>query len=390
MALFRIKLGKKEIILLGTAHISKTSVELVQRTIEEEKPDVIGVELDELRLQQLMHGQKWENTNVLELIQKGQAGLVLLNLFLANMQKQLGEKVGVKPGEEMKAAVDLAQAKKTPLLLMDRSLKITFARAMRSVSLWEKLKLGIGLVGGLFGNESEKIDEKKIEEMKDTDLVTKLMNDLSIQYPKLKKSLVDERDHYISHALIQSPGNKIVAVVGAGHVNGIIHHLNAHNENKSELMPLEELNLVPSKQSNKWIEWGIPIVFVAVFIGLFFFKGAELSLQFFLFWFLGHGILAALGAAIGGAHWTTIIGVFLTAWFAALHPLIAAGWIAAGLETKRDSPKMKDFTGLNQLNSLGDFRRNRVTQILMITVLTNLGSMIGTILVIPYLIHILG
>ncbi|MBM3282135.1 MAG: TraB/GumN family protein [Candidatus Diapherotrites archaeon] len=391
MSLFRSKLGEKEIILVGTAHISKTSVELVQKTITEEKPDIVGVELDEIRLQKLMNGEKWENTNVLKLIESGQSGLVLLNLFLSNMQKRLGENVGVKPGDEMKIAVEYAQQTKTPLLLMDRSLQITMKRALSNVSLWEKLKLGGSLVMGLFGDAEQKLDEKKIEEMKQSDLVTKLMEDLSKEYPKLKKTLVDERDAYIAHALIQTPGKKIVGVVGAGHVKGILEHLEKHRTGKKdEIIPLNELNIVPTKKKNKWMEWGIPIVFVAIFIWLFLQGGVESSLHFFAFWFIGHGILAALGALAGGAHWTTVLGVFLTAWFAALHPLIAAGWIAAAMEAKRDAPAMKDFTSLDKLNSLGSFRKNRVTQILLITVLTNLGSMLATILVIPYLVSVLA
>ncbi len=390
MTLSRIKLGEKEIILVGTAHISKVSVELAEKTIEEEKPDIVGVELDELRLHQLLGGNRWENTNVLTLIQQGQAGLVLLNLYLAGLQRQLGEKVGVKPGEEMLVAVKKAQEKKIPLLLLDRSLQITMKRALASISFLEKIKLGGSLIVGLFGEET-KIDEKKIEEMKQTDLITKLMEELSKQYPKLKKTLVDERDVYISHALIQSPGKKIVAIVGAGHVNGILSHLLAHKEGrKDQLIPLQELTIVPTKKKTRYGEWCILLAFIGIIIWLFWQKGVELSLQFFLFWFVGHGILAALGALLGGAHWTTAIGVFLTAWFAALHPLIAAGWIAAGLEAKRNSPNVKDFTNLNQLNSISAFRKNRVTQILLITVLCNLGSMLATFAVIPYLINILG
>lgn len=391
MSLFRVKLGEKELLLVGTAHISKASVELVEKTINEEKPDVIGVELDEIRLQKLLHGEKWENTNVLKLIETGQSGLVLLNLFLANMQKRFGENVGVKPGDEMKIAVELSQKNKTPLLLMDRSLQITMKRALANVSLWEKLKLGGSLVMGLFGGAGEKLDAKKIEEMKESDIVTKLMEDLSKEYPKLKRTLVDERDAYIAHALIQTPGKKIVGIVGAGHVKGILEHVEKHRAGKmDEIIPLNELIIVPAKKNNKLLEWGIPLVFVAVFAGLFLAGGVESSLQFFLFWFLGHGILAALGALVGGAHWTTVVGVFLTAWFAALHPLIAAGWVAAAMEAKRDAPAMKDFTSLDQLNSLQSFRKNRVTQILLITVLCNVGSMIATAAVIPYLISILA
>ena len=392
MTLFRTKIGEKEIILLGTAHISRASVDLVKKTILEESPDVVGVELDELRLQQLLHGKKWENTNVLELIQSGQAGLVLLNLFLANMQKQLGEQVGVAPGEEMKVAVEHAREKKVPVILMDRSLQITMKRALNSISLWEKIKLGGSLVSGLFGgSETTTLDAKKVEELKETDLVTKLMEELSKQYPKLKKTLVDERDAYIAHSLIQCPGKKVVGVVGMGHVKGILAHIENHKAGTKDAMPsLQELNLLPPKKSNKLIEWGIPIVFVGILIYLLLTQGAELSLQFVGFWIIGHGILAGLGALIGGAHWKTVLGVVATAWLAALHPLVAAGWIAAAMETKVRSPSMKDFTSLDQLHSVRDFRTNRVTQILLITVLTNIGSMAATIMVIPYLIAVLG
>ncbi|MFH0970782.1 MAG: TraB/GumN family protein [Candidatus Diapherotrites archaeon] len=391
MTVFRTRIGEKEIILVGTAHISKKSIELVEKTILEEQPDIVGVELDELRLQQLLHGNKWENTNILELIQTGQAGLILLNLFLSNMQKQLGEKVGVKPGEEMKVAVERAKEMKKPLLLMDRSLQITMKRAMAEISLWEKLKLGGSLIMGLFGDNNETINEKKIEEMKESDLVTKLMLELSKQYPKLKKTLVDERDAYIAHSLIQSPGKKIVGVIGIGHAQGIIQHLQNYASGKKEEMPtLNELIIVPTKKKNHVIEWGIPIAFIAILAWIFYTQGAELSIHFIGFWVIGHGVLAGSGALLAGAQWKTVLGVVATAWLAALHPLIAAGWIAAAIETKENSPAMKDFTNLNQLNSVGDFRRNRVTQILLITVLTNLGSMAATILVIPYLISTLG
>ncbi len=390
MTIFKTRIGEKEIILIGTAHISKASMVLVEKTIEEENPDVIGVELDELRLQQLIHGQKWENTNVLQLIQSGQAGLVLLNLFLSNMQKQLGEKVGVKPGDEMRVAVDKAKEKKKPLLLMDRSLQITMKRAMARIGLWEKLKLGGSLAVGLFGGNEEKIDEKKIEALKETDLVTQLMHELSKEYPQLKKTLVDERDAYIAHALIQSPGKKIVGVVGMGHVKGILAHLEEHALGKTGgLPPMEELTLIPAGKKNHLLEWGIPLVFVAVLVWIFLEKGIELSLNFIAFWVIGHGVLAGIGALLGGARWKTVLGVFATAWLAALHPLVAAGWIAAAMETKTNSPAMKDFTNLNQLNSVSDFRKNRVTQILLITVLTNMGSMLATLLVIPYLINVI-
>ncbi|MDP2666152.1 MAG: TraB/GumN family protein [Candidatus Diapherotrites archaeon] len=384
-----LRIGEKDIILLGTAHISRASVDQVQQLILDETPDVVGVELDDLRLRQLVSGQKWENTNILHLVQRGESGLVLLNLFLANLQKQLGEQVGVKPGEEMLVAVRIAQEKKIPILLMDRSVQITMKRALKVLSLWEKMKLGGSLAMGLFMG-GEGLDAQKIEELKEDDLLNKLMHQLSKEYPKLKRTLVDERDMHIAHALIHAPGKKIVGIVGAGHVEGILLHLRAHQEKKEWPIPIEELNRVPEDRPNLLLTWGIPILFLGILMYLLLQEGFTSSFQFIAFWVIGHGILAGLGALIAGGHWQTVLGVVATAWLAALHPLIAAGWIAAALETKRHSPTVKDFTQLNTLNSIGDFQKNRVTKILLITVLTNIGSMLATFAVIPYLIGVLG
>lgn len=395
MTVSRVKLGEKEIVLIGTAHISKASVDLVQKTIENEKPDVIGVELDEMRLKQLLGGTKWENTNVLTLIQEGQSGLVLLNLFLANMQRQLGDQVGVKPGEEMMIGVRLAQEKKTPVLLLDRNIQTTMKRAMHAVSLWHKIKLLGSLVVGLFEKPSQ-LNPEQVEKLKENDMITHLMHQLSQQYPTLKRTLVDERDAYIAHGLISTPAKKIVAVLGAGHVQGVLHYLHsaAKKEKNADDKPMpgmDELTHMPKPANwGKIIEYGIPLVFLGVMAYIFIEKGVQGSIHFLFFWIMGHGVLAALGSLLAGAHWTTAIGVFLTAWIAALHPLIAAGWIAAALEVKRQAPNMKDFTSLNQLSSLTDFTKNRVTQLLLITALANVGSMLATVLVIPYLVQVLG
>ncbi|QQR92362.1 MAG: TraB/GumN family protein [Candidatus Iainarchaeum archaeon] len=407
MSIKRIAFQGKEIILVGTAHISRASVELVEKTIAEEKPNIIAVELDESRLRQLLEGQQYEKMNMSELIQKGQAGLLLLNLFLANMQKRLGENVGVKPGEEMLVAVKAAQAGKTPILLADRDLKITFQRALASISLFEKLKLGGSIFTGFF-EEQKPFDKEQIEKMKDQDLISHLLEELSKQYPKLKQTLVDERDAYLAHKIMLSPGKKTVAVVGAGHMQGIQSHIAAHEQQlqllkkeakKAEkekdtkimqpapIIPsLAELETLPKpKPWGKIIEWGIPLIFLAALIYFFFTKGAELSIEFAIAWIVSHGVLAALGAFIGGARLRTVGWVALTAWFAAIHPLIATGWIAAAAELKAKPPTIQEFTQLSELRTLGDFRRNRVTQILLITVLANIGGMLAGFIIIPYL-----
>ncbi len=404
MTIKKIQFQGKEIVLVGTAHISRASIDLVEKTIAEEKPNIIAVELDEMRLRQLVEGQHYENMNISELIQKGQAGLVLLNLFLANMQKRLGENVGVKPGEEMLVAVKAAQQNKIPILLADRDLKITFQRALASLSIIEKLKLVGSIFSGMF-QESTPFDAEQIEKMKEQDMITHLLEELSKNYPKLKQTLVDERDIYLAHKIMLSPGKKTVAVVGAGHLKGIEKHILGHStpeknetNTKKEKETIASTAAAPAKipsiheleqlpKPGIWkplIEWGFPLVFLGGMVYFFFTKGAELSIEFAIAWIVAHGILASIGALIAGAHWKTIGWVALTAWFAALHPLIAAGWVAAAMELKRLPPTMKEFTQLSELKSVGDFRKNRVTQILLITVLTNLGSMAAGFIIIPY------
>ncbi len=380
----RLKFDDKEIILVGTAHISKESILLVEKTIDEEKPDIVGVELDKERMQQLLSGQKWGETSIVEIIKTGKTYLFLLNVLLSNMQKQLGQHVGVQPGAEMLIALKKASTEKIPVQLLDRDVRITLKRAFDSMSLIEKMKLGGSLLAGFFGF-GEKIDAKKIEELKQEDMINKLMKELGKQMPSMKKVLVDERDDYISEMIKQSPGKKIVAIVGAGHLDGIIENIK-----KNKKINLKEITSLPKKRNYlKIIKWGIPIIFILFFGYLLYFKGVETTLTAFGIWFLANGICSAIGAALSRAHPVSILVAFLAAPFTSLHPAFAAGWFAALSETKFNPPLVKDFESLSNVTGLKGFYKNKVTHILIVTAATNIGSTIGTIIALPFLAQLL-
>jgi len=381
----KITFEGKQIILVGTAHISKDSMKLVEDTIEKEKPDVIGVELDKERLEQLLSGKKWEQTNIIDVIKTGKTYLFLLNTMLSNLQKQLGKSVGVKPGAEMLVAIKKAQETKTPIQLLDRDVRITLKRAFNAMSLKEKLKLGGSLVAGFFG-KGEKVTAQVIEDLKDQDLINKLMKELGKQMPSMKRVLVDERDQYIAEMIKRSPGKKTVAIVGAGHMQGIEEIIK-----KKKKVDLKKISIVPKKRNYlRVIKWAVPILVIALFVGLFLVKGPAITFEALKIWFLANGILSAVGALIARAHPLSILTAFIVAPFTSLHPMLAAGWLTALVEAKFNPPRVIDFKNLSGVTTVKGFYNNKVTHLLIVTALTNLGSIAGTIIALPALAALLA
>lgn len=378
----RISLPGKEIILIGTAHISEESVRLVKETIELEKPDVVGVELDNERLHQLMNQEQWQNLDVVSAVKEGKTYLLLFNILLASMQQKLGQDIGVKPGSEMKEAILIANSLHLPIALLDRNVKITLKRAMSKMSLVEKAKLFYAIIGGMFGFAGEKIDAKKIEEMKKQDTVSQLIDELSKQMPSVKEVLVDERDHYISNKIININAKKMVCVLGAGHLRGIKRILTGQSTINLDISNLEKIPKSPDYI--KFLKYSIPAFFILLVLYAFFAKGFTVTLNILLMWFIAHGLLAALGALIARAHWKSIAVSFLAAPFTALHPALAVGWFSGLMEAKIRAPQIKDFESLRNITSYSDLNKNRITHILLVTAYANIGGTIGTIIALPY------
>lgn len=364
-----ISLNDKDIFLIGTAHISRASAETVKNFIIEEKPDSVCVELCQSRYQSITEPEKWKNMDIITIIKQKKALLLLVNLILSAFQKRLARQLGLNPGQEMIEAIKAAQENNINLVLADRDIQITFARIWKKLGFFGKFRLLFMLLLSIFSQED--ISEEEIEKLKSEDVLTAALNDLAVSFPRLKSSLIDERDQYLAEKIKNASGKKIVAVVGAGHIPGIKTEIYKEHD-------LNSLTYVP-KSANwvKWVLWAIPIAIIVMIISTFrvsTISGVNQILQ----WLIWNGSLAALGALITAAHPLSILTAFLAAPITSLNPLLAAGWFAGIVEAIVRKPRVEDFEDLGNITTFRDFFRNRVTKILLVVALTNLGSSFGT------------
>lgn len=378
-----ITVNGKEIILVGTAHISQESVVEVEEVIRETKPDTVGIELCETRYQSTTQRDRWENMDIIKVIKEGKAPLLMANLVVSAFQKKMGDKLGVKPGAELQKAAEISKELEIPIALVDREVSVTLKRVWRKLSTWEKVKLSMQMLAGTV--DSPDITEEEVERLKSQDMLSEVIDGFAQEFPMIKKVLIDERDQYLASKIMASSGDKIVAVVGAGHVPGILKHL----DNPPEIAPLEEVP-APGKLG-KILKWGIPLAVIGAMAYGFFKIDLSVGLDMIKFWFLANGVLAGLGAILAGGHILTIISAILAAPITSLNPAIAAGWVAGLVEAWVRKPKVADFENLAQdITTVKGFRRNEITKILLVVVLCNIGSMIGTIVGVPYIMALLG
>lgn len=366
----RIQIGTKEYILIGTAHVSKNSAELVKEVIETEQPDSVCVELDQGRYESITEGQKWQDMDIFKIIKEKKTTLMLINLALSSFQKRMADQFGIKPGQEMIQAIESAKDIDAKLVLADRNIQTTFARVWANIGFKGKMTLLSEIIYSIFSKET--ITEEELEQMKSKDTISSVLNEFTEHFPELKQPLIDERDQYLAEKIRRAPGKKIVAVLGAAHVPGITKEIHKRQN-------LNELTKVPPK--SKWpkiIGWSIPLFIVAI-IAYTFFMNPDAGLQQTWSWILWHGSLAALGATIALAHPLAILTAFVAAPITALNPLLAAGFFAGFVQAIVRKPNVKDFETLsNDITSVKGFWQNKVTRILLIIVLSNLGSSLGT------------
>jgi pheromone shutdown-related protein TraB len=379
----KISVGDKEIVLVGTAHISAKSIALVKETILQEQPDLVGVELDRQRYHSLVHEKDWRETNISKIVRSGQSYLFLANLLLAGFQKRIGRAVGTKPGSEMIEAIIIARENKIPVALLDRDVTITLRRAFALTSTWEKIKIGSGIIGSLFV-PAEKIDEEKIESLKEQDTLNAVMQELAREMPSAKKVLVDERDIFIANNILRQKGKKIVAVVGIGHVQGIKKYLDKQRDVSSLLS-------VPKKKKwTRYVKFAIPLLFFGLIVFAFSSKGADVSINAIIGWVLVNGILSGLGVLLARGHPLSALAAFVAAPLTSLHPFLASGWVAGAVEAKIRVPKVKDFDHLQTIEKYSDLPKNAVTRILLVVAFANIGSSIGTVIGISYIASLLA
>jgi len=366
----RLELEGRQVILVGTAHVSQKSVEEVKAIIEEERPDTVCVELCQTRYDNIAEADRWHNTDIIKIIKEGKALILLISLIMSSYQKRLAKQFGIQPGQEMLQAIQSARETGANLCLVDRDIQTTMIRLWRSFGFWGKMKLFYQLVLSLLWDEE--ITEEELEKMKSQDMLTAALNELSEAFPEFKRVIIDERDQYIAEKIRTAPGQKVVAVLGAGHIAGIKRELLREHD-------LESLAAVPpGSKTAQVIGWSIPLLLLAVIISTFS-VDRDLGLQQLWSWVLWCGSLSALGALAAWAHPLSIVTAFLVAPITALNPVLAAGWFAGLTEALVKKPNVKDFQNLSEdLHSLKGFWRNKVTHILLVVALCNLGCSIGT------------
>lgn len=367
-----------EYLLLGTAHVSKSSVDAVNFLLESETFDAIAIELDPARHEAMRDPEAWKKLDLFQVIKSDRVGIVAANLALGAYQRRLAEQIGIEPGAEMLAASDGAQRRNLPLLLIDRDVGLTLARVRAGLGFWGGVKLSSGMLAGLWTDES--VGQDDIEKLKQGDILQATFSEFAVESPGLYRALIGERDEFMAARLrqetLQAGLRKVLVVIGAGHLAGLKRAL-------SEIQDAPEAVLAPLSAKPKpslWpklIGWG----FMAVLLGgmLFgFWRGFDVGRELLLIYL---GLTAGgtlLGALLALSHPLSAVSAALCAPLTVLHPLISSGMVSASVELWLRKPTVADFEALRtDLKTTSGWWRNRVAHTLLIFVLTNFGTMIG-------------
>lgn len=372
-----LTLNGRTITLIGTAHISQDSINEVTEAIKTQKPDCVAIELDQKRCDSIKNPDSWRQLDIVKVLKRGEGFLLLANLVLASFQKRMGQNVGVRPGDEMVAAMKVAEELNIPTTMVDRPIQTTLRRAWAKNSLWGKCKLLSAMISSAF--TSEKISSEEIEELKNNSEMDSMMKELSDYMPTVKEVLIDERDKYLASHIWESKGSNIIAVLGAGHLPGVQAYLEKIAAGQESTDTTEIAN-IPNKTLGAKIKgWIIPAIIV-ILIGMgFYFGGKNKGTELVLSWVLWNGALSAIGSIIAAAHPLTILVSFIGAPITSLCPFVGVGFLTGITQAFICKPKVKDIEDLStDAGSLKGFYKNRVLKVLLVFILSSLGSSIGT------------
>ncbi|TMA34026.1 MAG: TraB/GumN family protein [Deltaproteobacteria bacterium] len=367
-----LEIDGREFILVGTAHVSRESADLVREVIEKERPDCVCIELDAQRFEALSHRQRWENLDLRQVIRQRQLAPLLANLVLASYQKKLGGALGVIPGSELLEAARVAEQHQIPVALCDRDVRITLRRAWGSMSLWNKSKLLAALIASIV--DRPELDEEELRRIRNQDVISELMRELGRELPSVKTTLIDERDAYLTHKILAAEGERVVAVVGAGHVAGIREALSARHT-----VDIEAISQIPPISPIwKWAGWGLPAAVVLGLVWIGIAHGASVAGRQLLFWITATGGLTAVGAALSLAHPLVVLSSFVVAPITALSPVLGAGHVLALLQAYLVPPVVREFEHVaDDFGSPLQWWRNRLLRIFLVFLLTTFGALAG-------------
>jgi pheromone shutdown-related protein TraB len=371
-----VNLGDRQVILIGTAHVSEESRREVRATLEEEQPDLVGVELDENRLKSLREESGWKELDLSDAIREGQAPLLLMNLGLSIYQRHLGLDQGVKPGQEMLEAVDAAEEAGMEYALLDRDINETLSRAFSELGIWEKFKL---LGSAMMPKESPDID---VEKLKQENILDALVEELQEEFPSLSKVFLEERNSFMAEKLLEKDFDKAVVVVGAAHLEGLVEDL----ENNATYSVEEGSGISWSKV----LSYGIPAFIILGIAYSFYQIGFSTGVNATTFWVLSNGVLAMLGAIVARSHISTWITSFVAAPLTSLDPALGAGMVASYAEAKLHPPTVEEMEEVTKVERYRDLWSNQAGRILLTFLFVTLGSAAATFISAGYIASLIG
>jgi len=367
--------------LLGTAHVSRASVEAVEALIAERPFDAVAVELCESRFDAMRRPDALAQLDLFRVIREGKVGLVAANLALSAYQRRLAEQLGVEPGAELRAAIVKAEARNLPVWRIDREVAITLRRTYSAVGWWDRLKIMSGLMASVLVDD--KVDEEEIERLKRGDILESTFSEFARRSESLYRALIAERDQFMAASLREQSTNggntRVLAVVGAGHLAGLAERL--RDDQRAPAAVKQDVSALPPP--SRWGTWLTIIISVFVLGGFVwgFSRGSELGMDLVVNWILTTGLLGALGCLLAGGHPLSIVAAFIASPMTPLHPALASGTVSALVELTVRRPTVADFSRLrDDAGSLAGWWRNRVARVLLNFFLTSVGTAIGVYL----------
>lgn len=367
--------------IIGTAHVSQNSVDEVKAAILEDQPDVVAIELDRGRYQKLMNEKNGvvedDQIHITKIIKENKVGVFLVTTILSYMQNKIGDDVDIKPGAEMLGAIEASEEVGCRIALIDRDINITLQRVLNSMTTWEKMKFIYGIVGSLFSSDEEEFDIESLKEQSNIDQAMEYFKEVS---PGAYTALVKERDAYLAKGILGIPEDKVIAVVGAGHKEGIIEYL----DNPETLPSYEELNDMNKKGGIPWLKIIlalIPISFIAIFF-LAWMNGIHIEGDIEQFIIISM-IMGFIGSILSGSKIQSALIGGLVAPLTIIHPLLAAGWFSGLVEARYRHVRKRDIENLGNIESIRDLWNNNIVRILLVVVGTNLGVTIATLIILP-------
>ena len=363
--------------LLGTAHVSRASVDAVEAEVARGDYDTIAIELDAQRHRALTDPDALAKLDLFQILREGKTGLVAANLALAAYQRRLAEQLGVEPGAELKAAAVGAQERGLRMALIDRDVGITLRRAFARLGFWGRAKLIAGLGTSLLADE--KVGSEEIEKLKEGDFLESSFGEFAAGSPPLYDAVIAERDRYMAARLRQvgaDGARRVLAVVGAGHLKGLSAHL--RDGDAAPAAELAELDTLQRRSEVPWFTIALVVLLVGGFAWGFWHGGTETGGGMVLQWALTTAIGGALGAIAAGGHPLTILAAAVASPLTPLHPALSSGMVSALVEAWVRKPTYADFLRLRDDTArVSGWWRNRIARVLVNFFLVNLGTAIA-------------